>query len=77
MGRIMYACPNENSVFPLDRKLKLASRKFSDGIEQRVAIEASKTVLNLLLKMHLKRHFKELLNKKECGLYLSMGILTN
>ncbi len=42
VGRVMYACPDEKSVFPLDKQLNLAHRKFSDGITQRVAIEASK-----------------------------------
>jgi len=42
VSRIRYASPNEKSLFPLDKKLNLASRKFSDGIAQRVAIEASK-----------------------------------
>ena len=42
VGRVMYACPDEKSVFPLDKQLNLAHRKFSDGIAQRVAIEASK-----------------------------------
>jgi len=42
VSRIRYASPNEKSVFPLDKKLNLANRKFSDGIAQRVAIEASK-----------------------------------
>jgi len=38
----MYAYTNEKSAFPLDKKLNLAHRKFSDCIAQRVAIEASK-----------------------------------
>jgi len=42
VSRVRYASPNEKSVFPLDKKLNLAKRKFSDGITQRVAIEASK-----------------------------------
>jgi len=42
VSRVRYASPNEKSVFPLDKKLNLAKRKFSDGIAQRVAIEASK-----------------------------------
>jgi len=42
VSRVRYASPNEKSAFPLDKKLNLASRKFSDGIAQRVAIEASK-----------------------------------
>jgi len=33
---------NEKSAFPLDKKLNLANRKFSDGVAQRVAIEAAK-----------------------------------
>jgi len=40
--RIRYAKPKEKSIFPMDEKLNLAKRKFSDGIAQRVAIEASK-----------------------------------
>ena len=42
VSRIRYSSPNEKSVFPLDKKLNLAKRKFSDGIVQRVAIESSK-----------------------------------
>ncbi len=42
VSRIRYASPNEISMFPLDKKLNLAKRKFSDGVTQRVAIEASK-----------------------------------
>ena len=42
VSRIRYSSPNETSVFPLDKKLNLANRKFSDGVAHRVAIEASK-----------------------------------
>lgn len=42
VNRVRYASPNEKSAFPLDKKLNLANRKFSDGIAQRVAIEAAK-----------------------------------
>lgn len=43
VSRIRYSSPNEKSVFPIDKKLNLANRKFSDGVAQRVAIEASKS----------------------------------
>ncbi|MDP7593407.1 MAG: ISKra4 family transposase, partial [Litorilituus sp.] len=42
LSRIRYASSNEKSIFPLDKQLNLAKRKFSDGIAQRVTIEASK-----------------------------------
>ncbi|MCK5818215.1 MAG: ISKra4 family transposase [Psychromonas sp.] len=40
--RTSYAKPKGKSVFPIDKVLNLASRKFSDGVAQRVATEASK-----------------------------------
>ena len=40
--RTSYAKPKEKSVFPIDKFLNLANRKFSDGVAQRVAIEGSK-----------------------------------
>ena len=42
VNQVKYASPNEKSAFPLDKKLNLANRKFSDGVAQRVAIEAAK-----------------------------------
>jgi len=46
VSRIRYASPNEKSAFPLDKKLNLANRKFSDGVAQRVAIEAAKNAFD-------------------------------
>jgi len=34
LSRIRYASSNEKSIFPLDKQLNLAKRKFSDGIAQ-------------------------------------------
>jgi hypothetical protein len=42
VSRIRYSRLNQKSVFPIDKKLNLANRKFLDGVAQRVVIEASK-----------------------------------
>ena len=42
VNRISYSSTGKQSVFPLDKQLNLAKRKFSDGVQYRVAVEASK-----------------------------------
>ena len=42
VSRISYSSPAKKSFFPLDNQLNLAQRKFSDGVQHRVTVEASK-----------------------------------
>ena len=42
VSRISYSSPAKKSFFPLDNQLNLARRKFSDGVQHRVTVEASK-----------------------------------
>jgi len=60
VSRVRYASPNEKSAFPLDKKLNLASRKFSDGIAQR----RLKTLLMTPLNLSIQQPVQPLLNGK-------------
>jgi len=42
VNRISYSAVGKKNFFPVDKQLNLAKRKFSDGVQYRVAVEASK-----------------------------------